>query len=270
MLGSSDTTPRMYLGIEIGGTKLQVGVFDRRMRLAKLTRVLVDRRSGRAGILRQIQRVLADCPRVTAIGVGFGGPVDSATGCVVKSHQVAGWTGFELRRWFEKEFALPSVVENDTKCATLAEARLGSGRGKRTVFYTNIGTGIGGGLAVDGQLYNGRFGSMEIGHTKVGGKTIEELASGLAIERGVSTVEEAARWYGAAIANAITLLNPDVVVIGGGVSLAGAKFWRPLRQTVRQRVFPPFRNNFKLVPAALGETVVVAGAALLAARCGRC
>jgi len=203
-------------------------------------------------------------------------------GRVLKSHHVAGWSGFELRRWCEKRFGLPVVVENDSNCATLAEARVGAGRGKRVVLYTNIGTGIGGGLAVDGELYTGRFGAMEIGHTRycqpsrhdttlkrslqscVMGATVESLASGLAIERGVSTVEEAARWYGAAIANAITLLNPDVVVVGGGVSLAGAKFWRPLRETVRRQVFPPFRNNFKLVPAALGETVVVVGAALLA------
>ncbi len=255
----------MYLGVEIGGTKLQFGVCDRRGRLLALRRAPVERRAGRAGILRQIQIALAEFHRVTAIGVGFGGPVDSERGCVVKSHQVSGWTGFELRRWFEKQFGLPTVVENDAKCATLAEARFGAGRGKRVVFYTNIGTGIGGGLVVDGQLYTGHFGSMEIGHTKIGDKTVEELASGLAIERGVSTVEEAARWYGTAIANAITLLNPDVVVVGGGVSLAGAKFWRPLRQTVRDLVFPPFRNNFKLVPAVLGETVVVVGAALLAA-----
>ncbi|MBM3860330.1 MAG: ROK family protein [Verrucomicrobia bacterium] len=272
----------MYLGVEIGGTKLQAGVCDRHGRVRQVARVAVERELGRDGILRQLERLVGQHRRVNAIGVGFGGPVDVERGRVLKSHHVAGWSGFELRRWCEKRFGLPVVVENDSNCATLAEARVGAGRGKRVVLYTNIGTGIGGGLAVDGELYTGRFGAMEIGHTRycqpsrhdttlkrslqscVMGATVESLASGLAIERGVSTVEEAARWYGAAIANAITLLNPDVVVVGGGVSLAGAKFWRPLRETVRRQVFPPFRNNFKLVPAALGETVVVVGAALLA------
>jgi len=272
----------MYLGVEIGGTKLQVGVCDAHGHVRQLDRVKVERRRGRDGILCQLDALVRRHCRVKAIGVGFGGPVDSATGRVVKSHQVAGWSGFELRRWFEKQFGLPTVLQNDSKCATLAEARVGAGRGQRVVFYTNIGTGIGGGLAVDGQLYNGQFGSMEVGHTRLAActrrpivlrrssqnyrtlATAEELGSGLAIEHGVSSIEEATRWYGAAIANAITLLNPDVVVIGGGVSLAGAKFWRPLRQTVRQLVFPPFRDNFKLVPAALGESVVVVGAALLA------
>ena len=68
------------------------------------------------------------------------------------------------------------------------------------------------------------------------------------------------------MANVITLLNPDVVVIGGGVSLAGDKFFRPLREQVARLVFHPFRSNFRIVPAALGETVVVVGAVLLANR----
>jgi len=110
---------------------------------------------------------------------------------------------------------------------------------------------------------------MEIGHTRwpVGRRwpVVEELASGLAIERGQSTVAASARAMGVAVANVITLLNPDVVVVGGGVAQAGAKFFRPLRATVRRLVFGPYRGNYRLVPAAVGEAVVVVGAALVAA-----
>jgi len=117
------------LGVEIGGTKLQFGICDRRGRLLALRRVPADRRGGRrqimSHVIHELTPLLAKWP-VRGIGVGFGGPVDSERGRVVKSHQVAGWTGFELRRWFEKEFGLPTVVENDAKCATLAEARLGA------------------------------------------------------------------------------------------------------------------------------------------------
>jgi len=262
----------MFLGCEIGGTKLQVGVVSGRGQLRHLVRLPVDRAAGRAGILRQftqiIPDILLDYP-VQAIGVGFGGPVDSGRGRVVRSHQIAGWSGFELRRWFARQFQLPVAVENDSNCAALAEARCGAGRGWRVVFYTNIGTGIGGGLVIDGQLYNGRFGAMEIGHTRwpVGRRwpVVEELASGLAIERGQSTVAASARAMGVAVANVIALLNPDVVVVGGGVAQAGAKFFRPLRATVRRLVFAPYRGNYRLVPAAVGEAVVVVGAALVAA-----
>ena len=262
----------MYLGCEIGGTKLQVGVVTAHGQLRQLVRLAVDRQAGRAGILRQFTAVIPDllrANRIQAIGVGFGGPVDGRTGRVIRSHQIAGWSGFALQRWFARQFDLPVVVENDSNCAALAEARCGAGRGRRVVFYTNIGTGIGGGLVIAGQLYNGRFGAMELGHTRlpVGPRwpTVEELAAGLAIERGRSTVAQSARVLGGAVANVIALLNPDVVVIGGGVAQAGAKFFRPLRTTVQRLVFAPYRRNYRIVPAAVGEAVVVVGAALVAA-----
>ena len=159
----------MLLGCEIGGTKLQIGVTDGRGQLRQLVRLPVDRKAGRAGILQQFADIIPDilrANRIQGIGVGFGGPVDRQRGSVIRSHQITGWSGFELRRWFAQQFHLPVVVENDSNCAALAEARCGAGRGKRVVFYTNIGTGIGGGLVVAGQLYNGRYGAMELGHTR--------------------------------------------------------------------------------------------------------
>jgi glucokinase len=261
----------MFLGVEIGGTKLQVGVCNSRGQLKQLVRARVERARGRAGILQQLGELIPPLlTGVRGIGVGFGGPVDVERGRVLRSFHVAGWDGFELRRWFARQFRLPVVVDNDTNCAALAEATLGAGRGQRVVFYSNVGTGIGGGLVVAGQLYNGRGGAMEIGHTRylVRGRwrILEELASGLSIERGKTTLPVAAKFYGAALANTINLVNPDIVVVGGGVSLAGARFFRPLRATVKRLVFAPFRGQCRIVPAGLGETVVVVGAALRAAR----
>jgi glucokinase len=261
----------VHLGVEIGGTKLQAGICDRRGHIKQLVRVAIDRKRGRAGILKRLEELIPpflETYNVRAIGVGFGGPVDSARGRVVRSFHIAGWDGFPLRRWFEQRFQLRTVVENDTNVAALAEAIAGAGRGKRKVFYSNVGTGIGGGLVIDGALYNGRLGAMEIGHVKmmVNGRWVmlESVASGLSIERGKTTLMKSALYYGAALANTITLLNPDIVVIGGGVACAGQRFFRPLRAQVARLVFQPFRMNFRIVPAALGETVVVVGAALLA------
>ncbi len=260
----------MNLGVEIGGTKLQLGIVDAHGRLHQLVRLPVNRPAGRAGILRQLTGAIPGLLhryRAQAIGIGFGGPVDYRRGCVIKSHQVAGWSGFPLRQWLTRQFHLPVGLENDSNCAALAEARYGAGRNHRIVFYTNIGTGIGGGLVMDGALYNGRCGALEIGHIRLPVEkqfpTVEELAAGLAIEQGRSTVEQSARVMGLAVANVITLLNPDVVVIGGGVANAGVKFFRPLRATVNRLVFAPFRKNYRIVPAALGEQVVVVGATLI-------
>jgi glucokinase len=262
----------MNLGVEIGGTKLQVGVCDPRGRIQQLVRVAVVRRNGARGILDQLEQVirpLVHGHRVQAIGVGFGGPVDASSGRIVRSFHIKGWDGFALRRWFLRRFRLPTVIENDTNAATLAEALIGAGRGRRAVLYSNVGTGIGGGFVVDGKIHNGRFGATEIGHTRffVRGRwrILEELSSGLSIERGKTTLAESAKYYGIALANAITLLNPDIVVVGGGVARAGEKFLGPVRKTAERFMFGPFRKNFRIVPAALGETVVVVGAALLAA-----
>ena len=123
---------------------------------------------------------------------------------------------------------------------------------------------------IDGVLYNGRLGAMEIGHTRMmfDGRWVmlESIASGLSIEQGRTTLGQSANYYGAALANAITLLNPDIVVIGGGVARAGERFLRTVRAQVARLVFQPFRMMVRIVPAALGETVVVVGAALWAAR----
>jgi glucokinase len=266
----------MYLGVEIGGTKLQVGVCDRRGRIAQLVRVAVVRRDGARGILKQLEKHIPPLlakHRVRAIGVGFGGPVDAFHGRVVKSFHINGWEGFALRRWFVQRFHLQTVIENDTNVAALAEARIGAGKGRRAVLYSNVGTGIGGGFVVDGKIHNGRFGATEIGHTivtvrkqgRLRHQIVESVASGLSIERGKTTLAESAKYYGVALANAITLLNPDIVVVGGGVTRAGEKFLRPVRETAKRFVFGPYRRNFRIVRAALGDTVVVAGGALLAA-----
>jgi glucokinase len=263
----------MFLGVEIGGTKLQVGVCDRRGRIVQLVRVAVVRRNGARGILKQLEIVippLLAAHRVKAIGIGFGGPVDSVHGRIVRSFHINGWDGFPLRRWFVKRFKLPTIIENDTNAAALAEALIGAGRGKRAVLYSNVGTGIGGGFVVDGIIHNGRFGATEIGHTRffVGGRwrILEELSSGLSIERGKTTLTESAKYYGAALANATTLLNPDIVVVGGGVARTGEKFLKPVREMARSLVFEPYRRKLRIVPAKLGDTVVIVGAALLAAR----
>jgi glucokinase len=192
----------------------------------------------------------------------------------VRSFHINGWDGFALRRWFQRRFKLPTAIENDTNAAALAEALIGAGRGRRAVLYSNVGTGIGGGFVVDGKIHNGRFGATEIGHTvllvrkqgRLRHQILESVASGLSIERGKTTLAESAKYYGVALANAITLLNPDIVVVGGGVARSGERFLRPVRETVARFVFGPYRRNYRIVRAALGDTVVVAGAALLA--CG--
>jgi glucokinase len=298
----------MYLGIEIGGTKLQVALGNGDGRLAGLWRAAVDTAAGAEGIRRQIlqavpqllQESRLERSHVHGVGIGFGGPVDDATNTVIKSHQIAGWDNFTLADWISKLLGWPAILGNDADVAGLAETLFGAGKGLSPIFYITIGSGIGGGLIVNEEIYRGcGRGAAEIGHLKLEearwGKNaiVESIASGWGMVRQagmrlknagppitVPVLVEAARqgdrearqvlndaiealaW---GICHVIVLLAPRRVIIGGGVSLLGEEnLFAPLRLAVAANVFAPFANDYDIVPAALGEEVVVHGALALA------
>ena len=297
----------MFLGIEIGGTKLQLGVGRGDGALLGLWRGSVDPAGGGEGIRRQIEAAVPDLlargqidrKSLRGVGVGFGGPTDDATQSVIKSHHVAGWDGFPLAEWLRELLHLPTVICNDADVAGLAEATLGAGQGLSPVFYITVGTGIGGGLVIDGEIYRGvGRGACEIGHLVVPspddparGVILESGAAGWGIEararrrnpalpgtakalaaaagdgdlEALRLFDEATTALAYAIRQMITLVCPRRIVIGGGVSLVGeALFFESLRRKVSNGVFAAFAGLTDIGPAALGEEVVVHGALALA------
>src|SRR5215218_2922500 len=122
----------MFLGIEIGGTKLQIGLGRGDGHILALWRGSVDREAGGEGIRRQITMAVPELLEQTkpgplrGIGIGFGGPTDDASQAVIKSHHVHGWDGFPLVTWTEEKFGLPAVMCNDADVAGLAEALFGA------------------------------------------------------------------------------------------------------------------------------------------------
>jgi glucokinase len=293
-----------YLGIEIGGTKLQLGVGTGDGVLAGLWRGTVDVAAGPEGIRRQIMAAVPellarsgiDRGRLRGVGIGFGGPVDDCTRTIIKSHQIEGWDNFPLADWVSDVVGLPAVLGNDADVAGLAEALYGAGKGLSPIFYVTIGSGIGGGLILDGEIYRGiGRGAAEIGHLRVPDFSdvlgpLEQAASGWAIgqrarvafqkdwtaeqvaeaarrgdESALTVLHEAWSCLAEALCHVIALLCPRRIVIGGGVSLTGEKvLFAPLRRLVAERVFKPFAGLTDIVPAALGEEVVVHGALALA------
>ena len=318
----------MFLGIEIGGTKLQFGVgLGEGPPLAVLRRIDVEAEQGGAGIRRQIEEIgrkLIEEHDIEGLGIGFGGPVAADTGRTVTSHQIDGWDDFPIVDWCRDKFGLATVLSNDSDAAGLAEARFGAGKGNRVVFYTNVGSGIGGALVIDGHLFRGGSGiASELGHVRPGldaeqpNQTIESIASGWGITAEVrarlasreipsqdlrtaqldaadlirraggrpgrlntkiiaqaaeegnqlagEVFDRACRTFGWGIAQVVTLLAPNVVVVGGGVSLVGEDlFLMPLRKYVGRYVFPPLAESFEIRRANLGEEVVLHGILALA------
>ena len=324
-----------FVGIEIGGTKLQLAVgeghgppFRAIVRdtvaspgtAARIQQQILD------GYHRLLREVQLPPEQIAGIGIGFGGPVDTHRGTIVTSHQVEGWNDFPIVDWLQRELGRPVLLHNDADSAAFAEAQFGAGRGFDPVLYVTVGSGIGGGLVFRGEVYRGLgAGAVEIGHLRplgtpahipLPGTTVESIASGfgitqrarrlltepeLAARLGVGSTEVLARLCGGqpaglntrlivegaragdpvcqkllddgtdtlgwALAQAIALLNPARIVIGGGVSLRGeTEFFEPVRAAVRRYAFAPFRDLAAIVPAHLEEEVVIHGAVALAAQ----
>ncbi|MBV8878508.1 MAG: ROK family protein [Planctomycetaceae bacterium] len=295
---------KLAVGVEIGGTKLQAGIGSGDGALTALVRRGVDPSKGGAGIREQLPSIIdeaiakAGCSakQLVGLGVGFGGPVDFHRGRILVSHQIEGWSDFPLREWLAKKVEVPVVLQNDAKTAALAEATLGAGKGRKRIFYITVGSGVGGGLVLDGVPDVGQgLGAGEIGHTWVPdpetGKPekLEHVASGWSIgKRGsrrlgrelsgahvaalaakgdaaaIRTIEESAEALAIGIGNVLALLHPERFIIGGGVSLMGELWWGPLKKALAERfAFQPFAHAFDVVPASLGEEVVVIGAVRL-------
>jgi glucokinase len=179
---------QLFAGIEIGGTKLQLVTGDEKGNILERQKLAVEAGKGAPGIRQQIEKALPELlggRKPTAIGVGFGGPVDCQTGKVCRSHQIEGWSEFDLGGWLRQLASAPVFADNDANVAALGEARHGAGIGFNPVFYVTLGSGVGGGLVADGKIYHGSVpGEAEIGHIRLdrSGMTVESRCSGWAVD----------------------------------------------------------------------------------------
>jgi glucokinase len=313
---------RFVLGIDIGGTNLVVGSVaeDGSSMVASASEPthseagatdVVDRLVGLAE--RAIATTRREAPGAEILGVGVGapGPLDTKRGIVLLTPNL-GWVNMPLRQLIHDRLGLPAALDNDANCAVLGEWWVGAARGARHAIGITIGTGIGGGLIIDGQLYHGGSDvAGEIGHTtidtegrrcKCGNygcleayasgpnialRAVEELEAGAESrlrtlvggdlgkitaqtvyqaaadgdELALEVVNDTAKFLGVGIGNLLNVLNPDVVVVCGGVTLAGDHLFEPLRREVARRAFKPAVTACRIVPGELAGTAGVYGAA---------
>jgi glucokinase len=240
--------------------------------------------------------------RLAAVGASFGGPVDSATGTVKLSHHVPGWENTPLAARLSAEFGVPAAIGNDANVAALGEWKFGAGQGGHSLLYVTVSTGIGGGWVLGGRIWDGADGMAgELGHVVVrpGGAEcvcgkrgcLEVEACGRAIARrmrealgtaapaeitgewvarqalagdglAAAVMDEAARLLGQGLGGAINLMNPERVVLGGGVTKSGERWWRLVRESARFHALPEMR--VEIVPAEMGDDAPLWGAVALA------
>ena len=284
-------------------------VGDASANIVQRRRLKVTPAEGGTGIRRQIQAALpalveTHSPR--AIGVGFGGPVDWKTGKICCSHQIPGWSEFEFGDWLRELTGLPVRVDNDANTAALGEASLGAGVGFNPVFYATLGSGVGGGLVVDGKIYHGaKPGEAELGHLRLDrtGTVVEARCSGWAVDKKIRQLKttrpdsllahlannanggearhlvpalqqgdaaareilsEVATDLAFALSHVTHLFHPEIIVLGGGLALAGEPLRAAVDGALRGFVMEAFAPGPKLALAVLGEDAVPVGALRLA------
>jgi len=268
---------------------------------------------------RTIERTRKEVRGADIIGVGVGapGPLDTKRGIVLLTPNL-GWVNLPLRQIIHERLGLPAALDNDANCAVLGEWWMGAARGTRNAIGITIGTGIGGGIIVDGKLYHGASDCAgEIGHTtidtegrrckcgnygcleayasgpNIAMRAVEEIKAG-AVSRladyvggdlrqvtaqtvyqaahdgdqlALEVVNDTAKFLGVGIANLLNVFNPEVVVVCGGVTLAGDRLFDPLRREVARRAFKPAVSVCRIIPCELSGTAGVYGAAKVYLEC---
>ncbi len=309
----------LTIGVDVGGSKIAAGVVDDAGRL-----VATERRetpaTDAAAVVRTISDAVAELRRqhdVQAVGIGAAGFIDKARASVLFAPNLA-WRDTPLRAEVERRVRLPTVVENDANAAAWGEFRFGAGADVDDMLLVAVGTGVGGGLVIDGSLYRGGFGvAAEIGHLRMvpGGHLcgcgnrgcLEQYASGRALVRearevalanspqaagilelaggdadaitgpmvtkaaaagdglAIELLGDVGRWLGEGIASLAAVLDPTMVVLGGGVSEAGALLLDPTLAAFRRSLTGRrYRPELTLALATLGNTAGLIGASDLA------
>ena len=277
----------MVLAIDIGGTKFSMAVFDGARMVRRESRA-TDAGGGRDWMLEQIAGIARAWQRdfrFERCGIGFGGPVDFAAQRVRLSTHVGGWRDFDLPAFVRDRIGAAVVMDNDANVGALGEAQFGAGKGCSPLFYMTLSTGIGGGIYEDGRVWRGAdsYGG-EIGHLTIrpdgpeclcGARgCFERMCCGLWLARDygrpAKELMQDSEFVGRYVVDlalglkaAIMLLNPQRIVIGGGISKAGNRLFVPLRAELRRQVTAWSAARIDVAPAALGDDSVLYGALAL-------
>jgi glucokinase len=290
---------KRVIGVDLGGTKILAGSIDGEGRVLDRREVPTPTGSQQDlldGIAAAIEPLAGD--GLGAIGFGVPSVLDRANGRVLGSINIP-LGNVSLADELRPRFGVPVAVENDANVAALSEWKLGAGRGRRSLVMLTLGTGVGGGVVVDGELYRGW---AELGHAVVvadgppcqgtctGRGHLEAVASGNAADRAaialwgegataellvdraeggdeaaIEALTQIGRLLGAAIGTFTNIFSPELVVVGGGFGLAASRFlFPPALEIARREALEPARAGLRIVAAELGSDAGLVGAGLLA------
>jgi len=323
-MGTKNTSgiTKKAVGLDLGGTFIKVGLVSENGEILKKEQFPTKAEEEKKEVILQQMEKAVDFAideysgkkEIAGIGIGTPGLVDN-NGIVFEAPNLPGWTNLPLKKIFEEKYHLPIAVENDVNSITWGEYSFGAGKGCRTMICITLGTGLGGGIVINGQLLRGAtFSAVEIGHITIDYKgpeckcgsigcierfvgrdyiveraikaikkeektLIYDLAGGEiekitpkiiseAYKKGDKLAEEI--WIdvgvclGAMFASLVNLINPDRIVIGGGISQVGEVLFDTVKKTIRERTMKKLSENVEVFPAGLGvDAGIISGAALI-------
>ncbi|NJN88366.1 MAG: ROK family protein [Leptolyngbyaceae cyanobacterium SL_7_1] len=285
------------IGIDLGGSAIKLGRFDRSGQCSQSLTIPTPQPAYPEAVLAAMVAAIAQLDpdrQCHAIGVGTPGPADAAGRVARVAINLTGWRDVPLADWLEAKTGKPTVLANDANCAGLGEYWIGAGKAFQNLILLTLGTGVGGAIVLNGELFTGHQGTgAELGlitlnpdgpNCNSGNRgSLEQYVSVQAIRRqtglephelagraqagdreAIAFWQDYGRYLGAGLASLVYVLTPEAILIGGGVS-ASAEFFLPtVWQELEQRVLPSSREGLQILTAHLGNQAGIVGAAKLA------
>ncbi|MDU4789859.1 MAG: ROK family protein [Clostridium sp.] len=308
---------KYVIGVDLGGTKISTAISTIEGNILANVVLPTKAEEGEVAVLGRIVQSIDEVivgsstsiDEVEAIGIGSPGPLDAKKGIIITTPNLP-FKDYNLVQPLKEKYNIPVYLDNDANAAAIGEYMFGAGKGKESIVYFTVSTGVGGGAVLDGKVYRGHTSNaLEIGHTTVNPNgprcncgnlgCLEAMSSGTAIAKkgkeAVSTnvetslkkydtvtsyevfkeaeagdevakdiIDNALTYLGIGVANAIATFDPEMIIIGGGVSKAGDIVFDTVKKVVNKRCFKSMAESCEIVPAGLGSDAGVVGAVALA------
>ena len=308
---------KYVIGVDLGGMKISTAISTIEGNILANVVLPTKAEEGEAAVLGRIVQSIDEVivgsstsiDEIEAIGIGSPGPLDAKKGIIITTPNLP-FKNYNLVQPLKEKYNIPVYLDNDANAAAIGEYMFGAGKGKNSIVYFTVSTGVGGGAVLDGKVYRGHTSNaLEIGHTTVDPNgprcncgnlgCLEAMSSGTAIAKkgkeAVSTnvetslkkhdtvtsyevfkeaeagdevakdiIDNALTYLGIGVANAIATFDPEMIIIGGGVSKAGDIVFDTVKKVVNKRCFKSMAESCEIVPAGLGSDAGVVGAVALA------
>jgi glucokinase len=293
----------MIIGLDVGGTNIKGVLMSGRKIIAKIkiaTKSRTDKNLLVGQIIDCINNLKAKTSKIEKIGIAIAGPIDFKKQQVLNPPNLVALKGLKLGELIRDKFGIKTILDHDVNCFVLAEAVLGAGRNYQSVFGITLGTGVGGGMVINKKIYHGAHGSSgEVGHMTIdknGRKCrcgnrgcLEPYVCDVGIKqtakdifkkqidslrmfddlakkgdrRAIKLYDTVGKYLGIGLANVVDAINPEVIVIGGGIMRAGKFILEPAKEEMKKNILSQNAKKTKILKSKLGKFAGAIGATLL-------